>query len=245
MIAAAAGLLWRLYSPPAPASATLPVQDIQEVIASENVAHVRGTGDVVLVEFADDECPFCARHAELTAPAIKAAFLDSGAIRQVFFNFPLDMHPRAQKASEAAECAAVQGRFWEMHESLFAEPNALQISDLERRAERLGLDGARFSKCLDEGETATTVKAHIDEGVRLGVRATPAFFLGRIDDVGRIHLIKRINGALPFEAFERELREMDSQKQAGRAVGPRTGRDVLSSDNLLSAVSMVGGVLER
>jgi len=180
-------------------------------IPADKVAHVRGKGNVVLVEFADYECPFCARHAQTTAADINKQFIDSGEVQHVFFNFPLPIHP-GQKAGDAAEYAAQQGRFWEMHERLFRDPKALELTDLTARATDLGLDDATFKKCLEEGETADRVKADLAEGRRLNVDATPAFFVGRRQADRSINLVKRINGAARFETFRETIRGLPVQR---------------------------------
>jgi protein-disulfide isomerase len=216
LIVLAGALLWRLYQMPAAPRPQDPVQDVAGLsIPADKVTHVRGEGSVVLVEFADYECPFCARHAQTTAPTIKKELLDARKIRHAFLNFPLAIHPKAQKASEAAECAAKQGRFWEMHERLFEAPMALDAADMHKRAQELGLDTAAFRDCLDSGATAELVKADLEEGRRLGVNSTPAFFLGLRQADGRINLVKRINGALPFETFDEAIR--DAQAPPARA----------------------------
>ena len=89
-------------------------------INAGQVRHSKGAGAIALVEFTDYECPFCAQHTRDTAPSIDRTLVDTGRMRHVLFNFPLErLHPAARKASEAAECASRQGRFWEMHERLF------------------------------------------------------------------------------------------------------------------------------
>lgn len=215
VIVAAVALLWSLYQRPALLGrGSRPiVEDVTGLsIPASNVTHVRGSGRVVLVEFADYECPFCARHAQTTASAIDKELIDSGEIQHVFFNFPLSIHPRAQKAGEAAECAAQQGRFWEMHQQLFQDPKALEISDLSARAESLALDRAKFMKCLEDGDTAEMVRADLVEGRRLGVTSTPAFFVGIRQPNGAITLVKRIYGAVPFETFSEAIRAMPIQR---------------------------------
>lgn len=210
VIIAASALLWRLFQPPPTFPGQLPpVETVtDQTIPSGSITHARGSGPVALVEFSDFECPFCARHAQTTAPAIKDKLLDSGMIRQVFFNFPLAIHPRAQAASEAAECAAQQGRFWDMHESLFANPTALEVADLVSRAARLGLDAGAFTRCLETGETAERVADDLAAGRRLAVTATPVFFVGLVQADGSITLVRRINGALSPEEFDAVFEEV-------------------------------------
>jgi protein-disulfide isomerase len=192
------------------------VEDVRELtIDVDRLEHVRGQGDVVLVEFADYECPFCARHARDTAPAIKQ-LIDAGKLRHAFFNFPLTMHSNAQKAAEAAECAAKQGRFWEMHEQLFADAAALTTPGLVRSAERISLDVSAFTECMDQGKSSGVVKTQVELGRQLGVSATPAFFVGRRSRDGSISLVKRINGALPFERFDEVINDVSDHQRASR-----------------------------
>lgn len=215
VLIAGVAMLWRLYDPPqASRGARPPVENVDGLtIAADKVTNRRGTGAVVLVEFADYECPFCARHAQMTGPTIEKELVESGDLQHVFFNFPLPIHPRAQKAGEAAECAAQQGRFWEMHERLFEDTKALDVSHLAAKAEGLGLDRERFMRCLEGGETAAKVRADLEEGRRLGVAATPAFFVGTRAPGGSITLRKRINGAVPFDTFDATVREITEPRQ--------------------------------
>ena len=219
VIAAAGALLWRTYNPPPPPGMRAPVETVTGLSLPPNsVRHVRGNGPVVLIAFSDYECPFCAKHVQETGPAIKSKLLDAGVIREVYLNFPLPIHAKAQKAGEAAECAAQQGRFWEMHEALFENPQALDITSLAKHAERLGLDQAKFGKCLESGETAATIQRDLAEGKRLAVNATPAFFIGLVRDDGTIELRKRINGARGFEDFEKVVRELRPARRASAPV---------------------------
>src|SRR5690606_21380355 len=113
-------------------------------------------------------------------------FIDTGLIQHVFMSFPLEsIHPNAVRASEAAECAAAQGRFWEMHGRLFEQAGALGAVEIGRLAEGLGLDAEAFLRCTG-GEAAARVANDRDEGKRLGVRGTPTFFIGTVDDDGSI-----------------------------------------------------------
>jgi protein-disulfide isomerase len=210
VIVAAGTLLWKVYHPASMAPTSRPPVERVEglTISGSSVTHVRGTGAVVLVEFTDYECPFCARHAQKTGPSIKERLLDAGEIQHVVFNFPLPMHSRAEKAGEAAECAAEQGRFWEMHERLFDAPMALEIPDLVAKADALGLDATRFAQCLKDGVARARVRADVEAGQRLGVAATPAFFFGTREPDGTITLTRKINGALPFDTFVETVRDV-------------------------------------
>jgi len=144
---------------------------------------------VTIVEFSDFECPFCVR-AEPTVKQVLDTYGDK--VRLVYRDFPLPMHPKAPKAAEAAHCAGDQGKYWPMHEKLFAANGKLDVADLKKYAGELGLDSAKFEKCLDSGEKAKVVDANRKAGEDAGVTGTPAFFIN-----GR-----PISGAQPFDAFK-------------------------------------------
>jgi len=214
VIAAASILIWRQLYPPAPPGSRPPVQDAKGTLSAEIVKNVRGTGGLALVEFADYQCPYCGKHAREVNPSIRSEFVDKGALREIFVNFPLSNHPQAQKASEAAECAASQGHFWEMHDSLFGDQAALAPADLLERSKALGLDAERFSKCLNGGESVSTVEQHKNAGMQLSVSGTPAFFLGVVRPDGSVELKRRINGAAPLTDFRNEIQKLAPNQRA-------------------------------
>ncbi len=107
------------------------------------------------------------------------------------------MHPHAFTAAEAANCAAAQGRFWEYHDTLFANQDALAVEDLKRYAAALGLNAAEFDTCVDEERFRDRVLRDMDEGTRYGVSSTPTVFIN-----GR-----PVIGAVPLEVYDRIIRE--------------------------------------
>jgi protein-disulfide isomerase len=216
VVVAAAFVVWtqieqRWLKPDQPAV----VQDVKElVIPPARIRHMRGTGALALVEFTDYECPFCGRHARETAPQIDVKLVERGAIRHVVVHYPLTkMHPYAEKASEAAECGGRQGRFWEMHARLFDNQQALATDDLVRTADALTLDHDQFVRCL-EGASTADVRADMAEGSRLGVKATPTFFLGALERDGSIRLLKQITGAVPYQQFASLIETIQPSKLA-------------------------------
>jgi protein-disulfide isomerase len=214
---AAAVLIWKLVFAPSSAPPEPGVQAVKETIQASRVTNAQGSGPVAIVEFSDFECPFCGAHARGTFPGIKSKLIDSGQAKYVAMHFPLEqIHPRALKAAEAAECAGRQGRFWEMHERLFSDVKALSPVELSNHAKAIGLEQARFERCLNDSETVKKVRADQAEGMRLGVKGTPAFLLGTVRDDGGIDLVKRISGAASLDVFEAEVAELSSRQSRGR-----------------------------
>jgi protein-disulfide isomerase len=151
---------------------------------TEDRDHIQGPSDaaVTLVEYGDYECPYCgAAH-----PIVKEVQARMGErLRFVFRNFPITTsHPHAQQAAEAAEAAAVQGKFWEMHDHLFENQKRLSDEDLRAYAEELGLDVEAFGTELAEHVHAERVREDFMSGVRSGVNGTPTFYINaaRHDD---------------------------------------------------------------
>ncbi len=143
---------------------------------------------ITIIEFSDFQCPFCAR----AAPTVKQILKEyDGKVRFVYRDFPLSFHQNAQKSAEAAECADEQGKFWEYHDKLFENQNALEISNLKQYAKDLGLDSSKFDSCLDSGKYTKEVEKDTEDGQKYGVTGTPAFFING----------KLVSGAQPFKNF--------------------------------------------
>jgi len=145
---------------------------------------------VTIVEFSDFQCPYCSK-AEATVKDLLELEKYKGKLKLVYRDYPLPSHNLAPKAAEAAHCAGDQGKYWEMHDRLFAAAPKLEVTDLKGYARELKLDEGRFTKCLDSGEKAKVVADHFKAGNDAGVRGTPAFFIN-----GRL-----ISGAQKLEAF--------------------------------------------
>ncbi len=163
---------------------------------------------VTLVEFTDYQCPFCRRHFAQTMPQLVKVYVETGKLRYVMREFPIQsIHPKALKAAEAALCAGDQGRYWDMHEAFFADQRKLAPEDLKAHAEGLGLDVAGFNECLDGGKYAQRVQKDLADGVKAGVRGTPSFFAGLTDpaDPTKFRAIKYLNGAQPYIVFKQAI----------------------------------------
>jgi protein-disulfide isomerase len=156
---------------------------------------------VTVIEFTDYQCPFCARHYEQTFGRIKSEYVDTGKVKYVVRDFALAFHPHAQKASEATECAADQGKFWEMHSVIFRKQQewasaADGPAAFKQYAADLGLNASTFASCLDDGVHADEVKQDMVDGQASGISGTPGFWIIGPDGKGEI-----ISGAYPFETF--------------------------------------------
>ena len=176
----------RLQPPPA----------IRVEVSTEG-APIRGAAGapVTVVEFSDFECPFCKQ----TYPTVKQVLERyPGRVRLAYRDFPLDsIHPQARRAAEAARCAQDQGKFWEYHDVLFSQSPQLALEDLRRYAGQVGLDVTKFDGCLATGVHKAAVQRDLDEGNRLGITGTPAFFIN-----GRA-----LSGAQSLEAFTRLIEQ--------------------------------------
>jgi protein-disulfide isomerase len=141
---------------------------------------------VTLVEYGDYECPFCGQ----AYPIVKAIQKRLGdQVRLVFRNFPLgEMHPHAEHAAEAAEAAGAQGKFWEMHDLLYENQDALDDENLAEYATALGLDVEQFVREMSEHTHAARVREDFRSGVRSGVNGTPTFFINGVRHDGPFDL---------------------------------------------------------
>tara|TARA_Y100000310_G_C20683169_1_gene817314 strand:- start:63 stop:1589 length:1527 start_codon:yes stop_codon:yes gene_type:complete len=176
-------------SAPTGAAVVAPIVDVSEdndpFLGDENAP-------VVIVSFEDYECPFCKRSFDQVLPQLKTEYIDTGKVKYVYRDFPLSFHPNAQKAAESAECAGDQGKYWEMHEVIFNNQQAISVNDLKTYATQLGLDSNTFNSCLDSGEKTSEVQNDFNEGQNYDVSGTPTFFING----------KRLVGAQPYSSFK-------------------------------------------
>jgi len=147
---------------------------------------------VTIVEFSDFQCPFCARVTP-TLEQIKQEYGDR--VRLIFKHNPLAFHARAMGAHQASLAAGEQGKFWEMHDRLFADQQALDPESLKAHAEELGLDLAAFERAMSSPEVAAKIDADKAQARELGANGTPSFFIN-----GRF-----LNGAQPYEVFRERI----------------------------------------
>jgi protein-disulfide isomerase len=182
-----------------------PVDLMLSVVGSP--AKGEANAKVTLVEFTDYQCPFCSRHYRQTWPKLEQEYVKTGKAKLVLRDLPLEqIHPLAFKAAEASHCAGDQGKYWEMHDRLFANQNTLARGDLTAHAQALALDVDAFDKCVDSGKGAARIRKDVADSEKIGARSTPVFFLGLTDpNSAQLKAIRVIRGAHPYSVFKEAI----------------------------------------
>src|SRR3972149_2656664 len=155
---------------------------------------------ITILEFSDFQCPFCARAFEGAVADFKASsYFANGEVNLIYKQFPLNsIHPQAQKAAEASLCADAQGKFWEMHDTLFTNQQALDVASLKSYAQQLGLNTGDFNSCLDSGDSASEVSKETAQATAAGGRGTPFFIIVNTESGDATS----ISGAYPWSQLE-------------------------------------------
>ena len=194
---------------PAPQPAQAPSQPSAPAIFRVSLDDDPVKGDpnapVTVIEFSDFQCPFCSRFYQQTLSQIEKDYIDTGKVKFVYRDLPLDsIHPNARPAHIAAECADEQGKFWDYHDVLFdkqSEWSRLPAADLQstlnQYASDLGLQSSSFENCLKSEKIADEVNKDTLDAARLGATGTPAFYIGNEKD-GFI----KLSGAQPYPRFQ-------------------------------------------
>ena len=148
---------------------------------------------LIIYEYSDFQCPFCSR-AQGTVEEVLRAYPNE--VQLQFRHYPLmDVHPQSYGAALAAVCAEEQGKFWQMHDRMFASQEALFDADLKKYASEIGLDGDKFDICLSSAATALKVRGDMDGAASAGVQSTPNFKIGE----------SLVKGAQPFSKFKQVI----------------------------------------
>jgi protein-disulfide isomerase len=168
---------------------------------------------LVIVEYTDFQCPFCQQFHNQAFAQIKANYIDTGKVRFISRDFPLDFHDNARRAATAARCAGEQGKFWEMRHVMIVNADQLKAENLATYAGNIKMDVPKFKACLDNPDK---YKAQIDkeiaEGGVAGVTGTPTFVIGHLegDKLDGVRLV----GAQPYSNFDAKIQEMLTQPVA-------------------------------
>ena len=157
---------------------------------------------VAIIEYTDFQCPFCSRNFRQTYPKLVDKYVKTGKASYVAKDFPLSFHSNAKGAAIAARCAGKQGKYWEMHDALFANQRQLGDALFHQEADTLNLDVKKYEHCLKDPTMEKVIARDLKEGESYGVTGTPAFLIGLVQN-GIVTNITRVTGAQPYESFER------------------------------------------
>ena len=161
---------------------------------------------LVLVEYTDLQCPFCQQFHNTAFAQIKANYIDTGKVRFVSRDFPLDFHDNARRAATAGRCAAEQGKYWEMRHVMIVNAEALKPDNLATYAGTVKIDVPKFKSCLESDKFKAQIDQDVAEGGVAGVQGTPSFVIGRLekDKLQGVRLV----GAMPYAQFDAKIQEM-------------------------------------
>ena len=178
------------------------VKDVEFEIGDNPVL---GNGKFILVEFTDYECPFCSRYVKETFPQILKEYVDTGILGYTVIDQPLPIHPRAEKAAQAAHCASDQGKYWEIHKLMMTQQDSL--NDLSSYARTLDLNISEFEECLAADKYKERIQANMALARSMGITGVPGFVIGFVDaqNPGSVKGISSVRGAMPFTSFQKEI----------------------------------------
>ena len=159
---------------------------------------------VTLIEYSDFTCGFCQKFFLETLPRLQTKYIETGKVRFLYRDFPRAQQGPGLQTALATRCAGAQGRYWAMHDQLFARPGEFDGASIRRHARTIGLDVPVFTKCLQDGRDAKAIFQDKAEGQSLGFRGTPGFVLLETRGPNRTTPIA-LPGAFPFSVFEEQI----------------------------------------
>jgi len=164
---------------------------------------------LVVVEYTDFQCPFCQQFHNTAFAQIKANYIDTGKVRFISRDFPLDFHENARRAATAGRCAAEQGKYWEMRHVMIVNADQLKPENLASYAANVKLDVPKFKSCLESDKFKAQIDQDIAEGGVAGVQGTPSFVIGYLEN-DKLQGV-RLVGAQPYAQFDAKIQQMLDQ----------------------------------
>lgn len=200
-------LLENLQRVPSPVQAQ-PTVPARKVTLSPSKSHELGNKDApaVLVEFTDTECPFCRTFHITTFQELKRQYIDTGKVRYVTRDLPLDFHRNARRAAHAARCAGEQNKYWELRSVMMVNQNDLAPEAVRRYAEDLGLKVDDLETCIQSKRYEGAIQTDIAAANTVGLTGTPSFVLGKLTADGIQGDV--IVGAQPFGLFAAKIEDL-------------------------------------
>jgi protein-disulfide isomerase len=204
-------LLERQQQQPAQQAAVPTPQPEKAKVSTAGFDLGRKDAPITIVEFADYQCPFCKQFHSTVFTRIKKDYIDTGRVRFVSRDLPLDFHPNAIGAAQAARCAGEQDKYWEMRDALITHADNLAPEAIGIYASTAGLDMPRFHACVDKGTYLASIHADLSEANAAGISGTPSFVVGLSS--GSTLTGETLVGAQPFETFEKILNQYSLAKR--------------------------------
>ncbi len=192
--------------PAQPGAAAVPPPVVEKVVSIDDDP-IKGdkNAPITIIEFSDYECPFCKRSYDNVFSKLDEEYISKGKVRVVFRDFPLGFHKKAIPAAIAANCAGEQGKYWEVHDFLFENPDKLDAASILNSAGELGLDKAKFEACTnDKKSKEKEITKDFEDGQKYGVRGTPSYFIGKTTD-GKEITGTFVRGAQPYTVFKEHI----------------------------------------
>ena len=192
---------------PAVAQAAAPSDKVKMTVGQGWYALGREDAPVTMVEFADYQCPFCRRFESDSFAQLKKNYIDTGKVRFVSRDLPLEFHPNAPGAAIAVRCAGEQRRFWEMHDALMQDTsNDLSPDAILKFAQKVNLDIPSFKTCFDEKRYVAAIQKDTADAGLLGISGTPSFVIGKTakDQIDGVRII----GAVPYSVFDNTIKDV-------------------------------------
>jgi protein-disulfide isomerase len=195
----------------APAPATPPSDKVKMSVGTGWYAMGRDDAPVTMVEFTDYQCPFCRRFEADSFAQLKKEYIDTGKVRFVSRDLPLDFHPNAPAAAMAARCAGDQHKFWEMRDAMMLDTATdLGPASILKYGQKTNLDMTAFNSCLSDKKYTEAIKKDTADAGTLGISGTPSFVIGKTakDEIAGV----RIVGAVPYAVFDSTIKDLLTTK---------------------------------
>lgn len=161
---------------------------------------------LTMIEYTDYQCPYCRKFHTETFEEIKKNYIDTGKLRYISRDFPLDMHENAKGAALAAHCADEQGKFWELRHVMITNSAQLKSENIDKYANDLGMDMNKFTACTSSDKYKVSVDQSMAQGQSIGISGTPSFVLGRTtpDKIDGARMV----GAVPYATFDLRMKDL-------------------------------------
>ncbi|MBX7245807.1 MAG: DsbA family protein [Candidatus Sumerlaeaceae bacterium] len=195
--------------PQANVAVTSPIETLNNLPYTMLDDRTTGSKDarVVVLEFSDFQCGFCANYHKNAFPSVMNEYVATGKVRYGFRDFPIPSHKDELKFAQVARCADEKGRFWAAHDYFFTKLGSLNSDNVTSQMATLGLDAAELGACAAKGDKMAGISRDGSDGLRFGIRGTPAIVIGIVDKDKSVKMVRLVRGAKPFAVFKTAIDE--------------------------------------